>query len=162
MNRKSLFGRITMKHVFFTVLAIAIVWVAYSMLLVRRLAPLAEERQIQKAAFWASQSEPYINEHLDSLIWDGDTTSYQELRQHMKDEPIAMQMGYSLIMAIKHEYPKACYDLYTDIVSIYKRMGISLDRIDTNSKELALLYLRKAAAKGEPRALKEIKRLEQG
>ena len=157
MNRKSLLGRISMKHVFFIVLAAACVWVIYSFLLVRRLAPLAEERRKQKAAFWANQREPYINEHLDSLVWYGDTAAYNELREHMHDEPTAMQVGYSLTMAIRHEYPKACYDLYTDIVDIYNRMGISLDSMDTNCRELALLYLRKAAAKGESRALKEVR-----
>ena len=159
MNRKSLLGRITMKHVFFIVLAIAIVWVVYSLLLVRRLAPLAEERQKQKAEFWANQIEPFIDEHLDTLVWYGDTTAYHELRQHMHDEPTAMQMGYSLIMAIRHEYPAACYDLYTDIVSIYDRMGIGWDSIDINCKELALLYLRKAAVRGEPRALMEVRQM---
>lgn len=160
MNRKSLLGRISMKHVFFIVLAIAAVWVVYSLLLVRRLAPLAEETQKQKAEFWANQVEPFIDEHLDSLVWGGDTTAYHELRKHMVDEPKAMQMGYSLIMAIRHEYPAACYDLYTDIVSIYDRMGIGWDSIDINCKDLALLYLRKAAAKGDPRALKEVRLLE--
>lgn len=159
MNRKSLWGRITMKHVFFIVLSIAIVWVAYQLIHVKKLAPLAEERQIQKATFWANQIEPFIDERLDSLVWVGDTTAYHELREHMVDEPTAMQMGYSLIMAIKHEYPAACYDLYNDLVNVYNRMGISLDSMDTNCKELALLYLRKAAARGESRALKEVKRL---
>lgn len=159
MNRKSLLGRITMKHVFFIVLTIAIVWMAYSMLLVRRLAPLAEEKQILKAAFLANQKEPYINEHLDTLVWYGDTSAYHELREHMHDEPTAMQMGYSLMMAIRHEYPAACFDLYADIVDIYDRMGIGMDSMDTGSKELAMLFLRKAAAKGDPRALKEIKLL---
>ena len=149
-----------MKHVFFIVLAAAVVWVVYSLLLVRRLAPLAEETQKQKAEFWANQIEPFIDEHLDSLIWNGDTTAYHELRQHMVDEPTAMQMGYSLIMSIRHEYPAACYDLYTDIVSIYDRMGMGWDSMDINCKELAMLYLRKAAAKGETRALKEVRRLE--
>ena len=160
MYRKSLLGRITMKHVFFIVLAIAVVWVVYSLLLVRRLAPLAEETQKQKAEFWANQVEPFIDEKLDSLVWTGDTAAYHELRQHMHDEPTAMQMGYSMIMAIRHEYPAACYDLYTDIVSIYDRMGIGWDSIDINCKELALLYLRKAAAREESHALKEVKRLE--
>ena len=148
-----------MKHVFFIVLTIAAVWAAYSLLLVRRLAPLAEERQKQKAEFWANQIEPFIDEHLDSLVWVGDTTAYHELRQHMVDEPTAMQMAYSLIMAIRHEYPAACFDLYTDLVTIYNRMGIDLDNMDINCKELALLYLRKAAARGEPRALKEVRQL---
>ena len=159
MNRKSLLGRISMKHVFFIVLAIAIVWGIYQLILVKKLAPLAEERRIQKAAFWANQREPYINEHLDSLVWYGDTAAYHELRKHMNDEPTAMQMGYSLTMAIRHEHPAACYDLYTDLVNIYNRMGVSLDSMDTNCRELALLYLKKAAAKGEPRALKEVRRL---
>ena len=159
MNKKSLLGRISMKHVFFIVLTIAAVWAAYSLLLVRRLAPLAEERQKQKAEFWANQIEPFIDEHLDSLVWVGDTTAYHELRQHMVDEPTAMQMAYSLIMAIRHEYPAACFDLYTDLVTIYNRMGIDLDNMDINCKELALLYLRKAAARGEPRALKEVRQL---
>ena len=148
-----------MKHVFFIVLTIAAVWAAYSLLLVRRLAPLAEERQKQKAEFWANQIEPFIDEHLDSLVWVGDTTAYHELRQHMVDEPTAMQMAYSLIMAIRHEYPAACFDLYTDLVTIYNRMGIDLDNMDINCKDLALLYLRKAAARGEPRALKEVRQL---
>ena len=148
-----------MKHVFFIVLTIAAVWAVYSLLLVRRLAPLAEERQKQKAEFWANQIEPFIDEHLDSLVWVGDTTAYHELRQHMVDEPTAMQMAYSLIMAIRHEYPAACFDLYTDLVTIYNRMGIDLDNMDINCKELALLYLRKAAARGEPRALKEVRQL---
>ena len=161
MNRKSLLGRISMKHVFFIVLAIAAVWVVYSLLLVRRLAPLAEETQKQKAEFWANQIEPFIDEHLDSLVWDGDTAAYHELREHMADEPTAMQMGYSMIMAIRHEYPAACYDLYTDLVTIYDRMGMGWDSIDINCKELALLYLRKAAAKGESRAQNELKRLGQ-
>lgn len=65
-----------MKHVFFIVLAIAAVWVVYSLLLVRRLAPLAEETQKQKAEFWANQIEPFIDEHLDSLVWTGDTAAY--------------------------------------------------------------------------------------
>ena len=159
MNKKSLLGRISMKHVFFIVLAIAVVWAVYSLLLVRRLAPLAEETQKQKAEFWANQIEPFIDEHLDSMVWVGDTTAYHELRQHMVDEPTAMQMGYSLIMSIRHEYPAACFDLYTDIASIYDRMGVGWDSMDINCKELALLYLRKAAAKGEPRALKEVRRL---
>ena len=159
MNRKSLLGRISMKHVFFIVLAIAAVWVVYSLLLVRRLAPLAEETQKQKAEFWANQVEPFIDEHLDSLVWTGDTAAYHELREHIAGEPTAMQMGYSLIMAIKHEYPAACYDLYTDLVTIYDRMGMGWDSMDINCKELAQLYLRKAAAKGEPRALKEVRRL---
>ena len=159
MNKKSLLGRISMKHVFFIVLTIATVWAVYSLLLVRRLAPLAEETQKQKAEFWANQIEPFIDEHLDSLVWVGDTTAYHELREHMADEPTAMQMGYSLIMSIRHEYPAACYDLYADIVSIYDRMGVGWDSMDINCKELALLYLRKAAVKGEPRALKEVRRL---
>ena len=159
MNRKSLLGRISMKHVFFIVLAIAAVWAVYSLLLVRRLAPLAEETQKQKAEFWANQIEPFIDEKLDSLVWTGDTAAYHELRQHMHDEPTAMQMGYSMIMAIRHEYPAACYDLYADIVSIYDRMGVGWDSMDINCKELALLYLRKAAARGEPRALKEVRQL---
>ena len=58
MNKKSLLGRISMKHVFFIVLTIAAVWAVYSLLLVRRLAPLAEETQKQKAEFWANQIEP--------------------------------------------------------------------------------------------------------
>lgn len=119
----------------------------------------AQERAMEKTAFYANQRTPYINEHLDSLVWDGDTTAYHELRHHMQGEPTTMQMGYSLIMAIKYEYPKACYDLYADLVYIYNQMGISLDSMDTDSKELALLYLRKAAAKGDPRALKEKRRL---
>ena len=160
MNRKSLLGRITMKYVFLFVLAIAMVWVVYSLLLVRRNAPLAEERQKQKVAFWANQMKPFIDEHLDSLVWYGDTIAYHELRLHMHDEPTTMQMGYSLIMAIKHEYPAACYDLYDDMVKIYNRMGIGLDSMDSNCKELALLYLRKAASKGETRAIMEIRRID--
>ena len=159
MNRKSLLGRISMKHVFFIVMATAVVWVVYSLLLVRRLAPLAEETQKQKAEFWANQIEPFIDEHLDSLVWTGDTAAYHELREHIAGEPTAMQMGYSLIMSIRHEYPVACYDLYTDLVTIYDRMGMGWDSMDINCKELAQLYLRKAAAKGEPRALKEVRRL---
>lgn len=159
MNRKSLLDRITMKHVFFIVLTAAIAWIVYSLLLVRRLAPLAEERQKEIKAFWANQRNPYINEHLDTLVWNGDTTAYHKLREHMHGEPTAMQIGYSLIMAIRHEYPEASFDLYTDIVSIYKRMGIGWDSIDINCRELALLYLRKAAAKGVPRALEEVRRL---
>ena len=160
MNRKSILEKISMKHVFFIVLTAAVIWVAYSLLLVRRLAPLAEEREKQKAEFWANQIEPFIDERLDSLVWVGDTTAYHELREHMVDEPTAMQMGYSLTMAIRHEYPAACYDLYTDLVTIYNRMGIGWDSIDINCKELALLYLRKAAARGEPRALMEVWRME--
>ena len=38
-------------------------------------------------------------------------------------------------------------------------MGVGLDSMDINSRELALLYLRKAAEKGEPRAIKEVQRL---
>ena len=160
MIRRLLFEGIGMKQIFYIVLAIAIIWVAYHLILVKKLSPLAEERRIQKAEFWANQVEPFIDEHLDSLVWTGDTAAYHELREHIADEPTAMQMGYSLIMAIKHEYPAACYDLYVDIVSIYDRMGVGWDSIDTNCKELALLYLRKAAARGEPRALKEVRLLE--
>jgi hypothetical protein len=39
-------------------------------------------------------------------------------------------------------------------------MGMGWDSMDINCKELAMLYLRKAAAKGETRALKEVRRLE--
>ena len=159
MIRRLLFEGIGMKQIFYIVLAIAIIWVAYHLILVKKLSPLAEERRIQKAEFWANQIEPFIDEHLDSLVWDGDTAAYHELRQHMHDEPTAMQMGYSMIMAIRHEYPAACYDLYADIVSIYDRMGVGWDSMDINCKELALLYLRKAAARGEPRALKEVRQL---
>lgn len=161
MIRRLLFEGIGMKQIFYIVLAIAIIWVAYHLILVKKLSLLAEERRIQKAEFWANQIEPFIDEHLDSLVWDGDTAAYHELRQHMVDEPTAMQMGYSMIMAIRHEYPAGCFDLYTDIVSIYDRMGIGWDSIDINCKELALLYLRKAAAKGESRAQNELKRLGQ-
>ena len=161
MIRRLLFEGIGMKQIFYIVLAIAIIWVAYHLILVKKLSPLAEERRIQKAEFWANQIEPFIDEHLDSLVWDGDTAAYHELRQHMVDEPTAMQMGYAMIMAIRHEYPAGCFDLYTDIVSIYDRMGIGWDSIDINCKELALLYLRKAAAKGESRAQNELKRLGQ-
>lgn len=159
VNNLLALGKFKLKYVFLVVLSVAIAWVAYSLIRVRSLSTLAEERRMQKAAFWANQRMPYINEHLDSLIWNGDTTAYHEMRHLMQDEPTTMQMGYSLIMSVRYEYPAACFDLYADIVSIYNRMGIGLDSIDANSKELALLYLRRAAVKGEVRALKELKRL---
>ena len=72
-------------------------------------------------------------------------------------EPSEITQG--LIESLARKEQHLVHDLYTDIVSIYDRMGIGWDSIDTNCKELALLYLRKAAAKGEPRALKEVRRL---
>ena len=148
-----------MKLVFFIVLAIAIVWGIYSLILVRRLSSLAKEKQIQEATFWNNQRMPYIDEHLDSLVWDGDTIAYHKLKLYMHNEPTTMQMGYSIIMSVKYEYPPACYDFYNDLVNIYNRMGMGLENMDACSKDLALLYLKKAAAEGEPRAIIEVRRL---
>lgn len=84
------------------------------------------------------------------VLSKGDIQAYNALRiryldvHHYEEEFLI----YSIIMANKYNCPIAYYYTYRNLVSIFERYN-NTGRIDENTRELALTYLKKGAEMGE-------------
>lgn len=86
---------------------------------------------------------------LKSLVWlKGDTVAYNELDiAYLNEENEEEYLVYSLYMANKYNYPRAYFYVYYCLTSIYENRPTG--KIDEETKEMALKYLRKGVELGD-------------
>lgn len=86
--------------------------------------------------------------YLDDYVLRGDTASYKKLMIFLKDEPQALSLGYSYIMAYRYHYRQAYYDVYQKIRHISEVYWSGFENADEETRELALKSLCIAADSG--------------
>jgi len=93
----------------------------------------------------------------------GDVEAYKKLGLYFFKSPdpncYIQFLPYALLMANKYDYTMAYYDVFDCLTSLYWssfNTSISLDSLDEQTREMALEYLKKAADKGEPNALRDL------
>ena len=101
-----------------------------------------------------------INE-LEPFVLKGNVEAYDELCQaYMENDMHSSLLPYALLMANKYDYTMAYYDVYSCLSFIYwdscHDESCSLDSLDMQTRKMALDYLKKAADKGEPNALRDL------
>ncbi|MGE5436665.1 MAG: hypothetical protein ACM3O3_05505 [Syntrophothermus sp.] len=95
-----------------------------------------------------------INELKELVLLKGDTVAYDELETAFMNEKYKEEyLIYSMIMANKYNYPRAYFQVYYCLVSIYEH---HLGTIDLETKTLALKYLRRGVELKECQSTKEL------
>lgn len=98
-----------------------------------------------------------ISNYKRSIIFEGNKQSYDNLFIYYVDYPFSDEIFiYAFVMATKYNYPQAYFDLYSIISHVHVN---DIDKIDENTAELALHYLKKAASLGHHQAEEEIKQI---
>jgi TPR repeat protein len=87
---------------------------------------------------------PHSIEELKSLaLEEGDTMAYDELiSAHINEGCEYENLIYSILMAHKHNYPPAYWEVYHSLITAPEAYGHT---VDDKTKEIALEYLMKAA-----------------
>lgn len=105
--------------------------------------------------------------NLDSLktlvVEYGDLEAYSDLETgliHQSPTFVFDILPYSLYMANKYHYIDAYYRVYLCLRNFHP--SGNLDSLDTETKELALVYLKKAADNGLSGAVEELQQLTSG
>ena len=88
-------------------------------------------------------SSDTINSLIDLSIVNGDTISYQRIRNYYFIRgQYPLFLNYSLVMANKHHYNMAYYDVY--YILTHSKWGTSLSGLDSATRKLAVTYLQKS------------------
>lgn len=99
-----------------------------------------------------------INILIDNSILKGDTLSYNAVSAYYFIRNMYSEfLNYSLLMANKFKYSKACYDVYGILTK--SRWGIEVANLDSTTQKIALSYLFKAHKLGSSEAKWEIEDL---
>jgi hypothetical protein len=95
------------------------------------------------------------------VISKGDIGAYQELETAYLDYGHGDFYEIAKVMADKHDFPQAYYDVYDQILKPTQRITttISLDSCTADEKNEAIFYLRKALEKGFEPARAELETL---
>lgn len=88
-----------------------------------------------------NQTRP-IEELKELVLLKGDTVAYDELAIAFIDEKYDEEfLIYSMIMANKYNYPRAYYNVYYCLTSVFEHHSYA--EIDKTTKELAIGYLKR-------------------
>jgi len=120
-----------------------------------------KEKEVEIVHMGLSQISPdSINILIDNSILKGDTLSYDAIRAHYFIRNMYPDfLNYSLLMANKFKYNKACYDVY--FILTHSRWGLQVANLDPTTQKIALSYLFKAYKLGSSDAVWEIKNLKE-
>lgn len=83
-------------------------------------------------------------EDIEKEVFNGDTSSYIELRNIYLDQDPGDFLFWALLMSNKHSYPNAYYDVFLCIVNSYVGDIERMNNIDPITKKLAIEYLQQA------------------
>lgn len=83
-------------------------------------------------------------EDIEKEVFNGDTSSYIELRNIYLDQDPGDFLFWALLMSNKHSYPNAYYDVFLCIVNSYVGDIERINNIDPITKKLAIEYLQEA------------------
>ena len=93
-------------------------------------------------------------DQLKKLALKGDTTAYDELEVAlMNDKYKEEYLIYSMVMANKYRYPRAYFQVYYCLTSIFEHHS---GLIDEKTKVLAIEYLKKGVELKECQSVKEL------
>lgn len=96
------------------------------------------------------------------ILQEGDAYAYSELKIAMAREPQSNLLFWALVMANKHKYPPACVDVAIVLANSNGYSIKNLDRLDSETKELCLQYLKKGVKLGDIDAEYILKHIETG
>lgn len=86
-----------------------------------------------------------INDEQVNVIKNGDTVSYNNIKQYQIDRAVYSDfIYYALIMSDKYHYPQAYYDVYICLFDTYDNK----DELGSELKKMGIEYLKKAAELG--------------
>jgi len=92
----------------------------------------------------------------EEALIKGDTSAYYQLSLDYMDSPYEGFLYTAMIMANKHDYHLAYFDVYEVLTSHDRKMGVhELEDLDEKTCAMALDYLKAGAEKGN----KECKRI---
>lgn len=94
----------------------------------------------------------------DAIIYDGNAVEYEKFIDSVRNDPrVAYNQSnyidYSLIMAHRHGYDPANYDIYYALMAVFGE-----EKTDSATRQLALYYLNRGAARGDSLCRKELER----
>lgn len=97
-----------------------------------------------------------IDKH--AIIYDGDAVEYEKFIDSVRNDPrVAYNQSnyidYSFIMAHRHGYDPANYDIYYALMAVFGE-----EKTDSATRQLALYYLNRGAARGDTLCIKELER----
>jgi len=87
-----------------------------------------------------SISNDSINYLIDRSILNGDTNAYSIARSYFFIRSQYSQfLHYAILMSNIHNSKMASYDVY--FILTHSKWGVTIDKLDSNTKKLALSYL---------------------
>jgi hypothetical protein len=92
-----------------------------------------------------------------SVIRDGDVRSYERLKYMYRNRAPEEAFFWSYVMAEKHHYAEAYYEMYSTYALLSQARGMSLRDFSHEDREIAKSFLTKAAALGHPGAIDLLK-----
>lgn len=101
---------------------------------------------------------PYNYPHVQEkrkIVMEGDTAAYHFVVDSIVNDPnvpYPNYLYYSYVMANKHNYALANYDVYKALLDICDSMNFQNEKINS----MALFYLRRGASLGDVRAKEEL------
>ena len=97
---------------------------------------------------------------LKRLVLKGNINAYEELCVAYMDIEETGLLPYALLMANKYDYSVAYYHVFDCLTLLYyddcNDIDCCLDSLDSQTRTMALEYLKKAADKGEGNALRDL------
>jgi hypothetical protein len=116
-----------------------------------------QNKEIRSESNSVKEDSPRI---LKSKIFnDGDIEAYKDLRIAYLDYSPEEFLFWAMIMANKHDYPPAYFDVFLTLKNSYTpdASDYTLAAMDSATRQLAVSYLLKAAEKGDEQATDVLK-----
>lgn len=107
--------------------------------------------------YYEKKLEVYISSiDKKAIVEDGNVEEYQKFVDSVRnDKRVAYNksnyIDYSLVMAHRHDYAPANFDIYVALMSVFGE-----ENTDSITRELALYYLNRGANSGDSLCLKEV------